>query len=75
MLAFISLDILIFSRIAYQHWIVSGKAELRQSIPDFNARFYLETYADLKAAFGSNYRAAYQYWQNSSINEVRLLHP
>ncbi len=37
----------------------------------FDAEFYLNRYADLKAAFGTNYQAAYDHWNNSGKYELR----
>ncbi|KGJ87946.1 hypothetical protein [Colwellia psychrerythraea] len=53
------------------HWINHGKSELRQAVPDFHARHYIQTYPDLMTAFGENYELIYDHWRNFGIKEGR----
>ena len=41
----------------------------------FDAKYYLDTYADLKAVFGNDYNGAYNHYRTSGINEGRIASP
>ncbi len=66
---------------AIEHYVIYGKGEGRVgSSPEsrgktnilvFDPQFYLNMYADLRNAFGSNLTAATNHWVNNGINEAR----
>ena len=58
---------------AIDHWINKGLPdEGRRGSLEFDVRYYLGHYPDLKAAFGTNYVAAVDHWINQGLpNEGR----
>lgn len=57
---------------ARSHWLSNGAAEGRQASGAFHARQYLDRYADLKAAFGSDFQVALNHYLTDGIREGRL---
>ena len=53
------------------HWLTYGIDEGRMSSPAFDVNDYLNRYADLRNAFGTNRRAALNHWLANGINEGR----
>lgn len=54
-----------------QHWLTYGIDEGRASSPVLDLQFYLNNNPDLKTAFGTNYRAAYNHFVNNGYKEGR----
>ena len=66
---------------AIEHWLSHGKQEARRGAPDyealsrpeiFDAEFFLNTYPDLKKAFGNDHEAALNFWLRHGIYEGRV---
>jgi hypothetical protein len=53
------------------HWIIYGVKEGRRGSLEFDAQFYLNTYPDLKAAFGRDFAAALDHWLTYGLKEGR----
>jgi hypothetical protein len=54
------------------HWLNTGlPVEGRRGSSEFDVSFYLQSYPDLKAAFGKNYVAALDHWIIQGVREGR----
>ena len=53
------------------HWVTCGQREGRTASVLFDAKTYLGLYPDLKAAFGNDYKAAYNHYVHFGIFEGR----
>jgi len=58
-----------------QHWKDYGMKECRQAIATFSASFYLNKYADLKKAFGSDCKLGVKHYLEFGIKEGRSGQP
>lgn len=55
----------------YQHWLDHGMEEGRIPSPFFNPKFYLQKNADLRDAFGDDYKKATVHWVENGVEEGR----